>query len=139
MRTSGGAEWISPITRATAASGLQVSGSRSLPSKPRIRNLPKRVGKSASARLAAWLDGLFWELTIRLYVPQLPLRHRLALGCVSPTRLYWLQRGPTTYPHNAPHPPRRGRRHRQCSRSFALFQVSVVSQRSPHHQTENSP
>src|SRR5579871_1536412 len=58
MRTSGGAAWMSPITRATRPStrrpdappcSQQGRGSGSTPSKPRMRKAPQRVGKSASA------------------------------------------------------------------------------------------
>src|SRR6185312_6797243 len=51
MRTSGGAVRTSPITRATSSSGAgsHSAGACILPSKPRIRNSPQRVGNSASA------------------------------------------------------------------------------------------
>src|SRR6202046_1938383 len=58
MRTRGGAECMSPITRATRPStrfpcltdsSQQGRGAGRYPSKPRMRKCPQRVGKSASA------------------------------------------------------------------------------------------
>src|ERR1700733_13042807 len=67
LRTIGGAAWISPITRATADSirfdgaamaSLHGSGLSITPSKPRMRNCPQRVGKSASAILVTAEKGI---------------------------------------------------------------------------------
>src|SRR5580698_7335303 len=58
IRTIGGVEWMSPITRAiadsvrTAGAGmlsLHREGFSTMPSKPKMRKCPQRVGKSASA------------------------------------------------------------------------------------------
>src|SRR5580704_2256426 len=72
MRTIGGALWMSPITRATADSvrmagggtlSLQAAGFSTMPSKPRMRKCPQRVGKSASAAFVTLAKGM-----ISLYV-----------------------------------------------------------------------
>src|SRR5205823_9131894 len=71
-RTMGGAVWMSPMTRATADSvrmrgggmlSLQAAGFSTMPSKPRMRNCPQRVGKSASATFVTLANGM-----ISLYV-----------------------------------------------------------------------
>ena len=67
MRTMGGAEWMSPMTSATADSmrtagagmlSLQGSGLSMTPSKPRMRKCPQRVGKSASATFVTLANGM---------------------------------------------------------------------------------
>src|SRR5277367_6861676 len=72
MRTMGDALWMSPMTRATADSvrmagagmlSLQAAGFSTMPSKPRMRKWPQRVGKSASAILVTLAKGM-----IPLYV-----------------------------------------------------------------------
>src|SRR5664280_506289 len=73
MRTMGGSApgfggKMSPITRAIADStrwvgagfaSLHDSGLATMPSNPRIRNWPQRVGKSASASLRTDSKGIF--------------------------------------------------------------------------------
>src|SRR5580693_8586077 len=92
MRTMGGAgfplaadAWMSPMTRATADSvrtvgagmlSLQAAGFSTMPSKPRMRKWPQRVGKSASATLVTLAKGM-----IRLYVSVL-MEVRFAWGRV---------------------------------------------------------
>src|SRR6476659_6189948 len=63
IRTSGTAERTSPMTRATAVSSFRRLPSPNSPSKPRIRNAPQRVGKSASATLRTGLE----KITTLLY------------------------------------------------------------------------
>src|SRR3984957_16993985 len=54
MRTSGGTVWMSPMTSATASSLRAASFAEDVPSplapsKPKMRNAPQPVGKSADA------------------------------------------------------------------------------------------